>query len=337
LTWPVGSINLQRAGYLGACLATFLLVPDAAAGPDPLVLDKAISMPQVRGRVDHLGIDLSGERLFVAALGNDSVEIIDLRAGQWIGRVESLREPQGVVFMARTGQVFVANAGGGISILAGAPLRISEAIAGLDDADNVRVDSSAERRLYVGYGRALAVIDVATRRVIDRIALAGHPEGFQLDPHGARIFVNVPSASQIAVVDRDKHEQIATWRLVDAAANFPMAVDAVHRRLFVGTRRPPKLLAFDLDRGNVVATLPIGGDVDDLFYDEKRQRIYAVCGEGVVTVIEQSGVGDYRRVGEVRTAPGARTGLFAPERDALYVAVPARATSPAEIRVYATR
>ena len=152
-----------------------------------------------------------------------------------------VREPQGVLFIARTGQVFVANAGGGVSILAGAPLRISEGMTGLDDADNLRIDSSAER-LYVGYGHALAMIDVAGRRISDRIALAGHPEGFELDPRGARIYVNVPSAGQIAVLDRDRREQIATWRVVEAAANFPMAIDAIHRRLFVGARRPPQLL-----------------------------------------------------------------------------------------------
>jgi len=329
-------MNLEHLGCLGAILATLLLVPDGASGQDPLVLDKTISMPEVRGRIDHLAIDPTGERLFVAALGNDTVEVVDLKAGRWIGRVESLREPQGLAYVAGVGQVIVANGGGGVSILAGTPLRISGAIAGLDDADNVRVDGATER-LYVGYGHALAVIDVAGRRVTDHIALPGHPEGFQLDTHGAKIFVNVPSAGQIAVLDRDKREQIATWRLADAAANFPMALDAAHRRLFVGARRPPRLLAYDFDSGNVVATLPIGGDVDDLFYDEKRQRIYAICGEGVVTVIQQSGVSDYQRAGEVKTAPGARTGLFAAERDALYVAVPAQGTSAAEIRVYTPR
>ena len=329
-------MDLERFGCIAACLATFLFAPGMARGQDPLVLDKTIAMPGVRGRIDHLSIDPAGQRLFVAALGNDTVEVVDLRSGQWVGRVESLREPQGVLFIARTGQVFVANAGGGVSILAGAPLRISEGMTGLDDADNLRIDSSAER-LYVGYGHALAIIDVAGRRISDRIALAGHPEGFELDPRGARIYVNVPSAGQIAVLDRDRREQIATWRVVEAAANFPMAIDAIHRRLFVGARRPPQLLVFDLDSGKLVATAPIGGDVDDLFYDEKRQRIYAICGAGVVTVIQQSGVSDYRRVGDVKTAPGARTGLFVPESDALYVAVPARATSAAEIRGYTMR
>jgi DNA-binding beta-propeller fold protein YncE len=302
----------------------------------PLELTKTIAMPGVRGRIDHLDIDLSGERLFVAALGNNTVEIIDLRAGAVSVRLESLREPQGVAFVPKTGKVFVGNGGGDVSVFSGTPLRATGKIVDLEDADNVRLDGAATS-LYVGYGRALAVIDANAHAIAARIPLAGHPESFQLEPDDPRVFVNVPSAGQIAVVDRGKREQVATWPVADAAANFPMALDAAHHRLFVGTRRPPRLLVHDTDTGKVVAALPISSDVDDLFYDAKRQRIYAICGEGVVNVIEQRDVHQYVTVGEVKTAPGARTGLFVAEHSVLYVAVPARGGSSAEIRAYAVR
>ena len=212
-------------------------------------------------------------------------------------------------------------------------MRATGTIDNLEDADNLRLDG-AGTNVYLGYGRALAIIDSGRQSVTAQVRLAGHPESFQLEPDGPRIFVNVPSAGHIAVVDRNKHEQVATWRLVGAGANFPMALDAAHHRLFVGTRRPPKLLVYDTDTGEIVAELPIGGDVDDVFYDEKRQRIYAICGAGVVNVIEQRDVNQYVAASEVKTAPGARTGLFVADRSALCVAVPARGSSTAEVRAY---
>ena len=306
------------------------------AAPESLEMTKTIALPEVRGRIDHLDIDLVGERLFVAALGNDTVEIIDLKAGRAAGRLEHLREPQGIAYVAKVARLFVANGAGGVSVFAGKPPQASGAVLSLEDADNAHLDD-ARAQLYVGYGRALAEIDTASNTVTASVPLAGHPEGFQLDTRSPRIFVNVPSAGHIAVVDRDKHEQLTTWRLVDAKANFPMAIDAAHRRLFVGTRQPPRLLAYDTETGSVVASLPIGRDIDDLFYDAKRQQIYAICGEGIVNVIKQRDVNQYASIGEVKTVAGARTGLFVAERNALYVAIPARGASTAEVRVYTVR
>jgi DNA-binding beta-propeller fold protein YncE len=309
----------------------------AAQGTEALVtLSKTIALPGVSGRIDHLDVDLSGQRLFVAALANNTVEIVDLAAERVAGRLESLREPQGVSYVPKLGRLFVANGGGDVSVFSGTPLRAGAKIGSLEDADNIRLDS-ADETLYLGYGSALAVIDAGSSKITGRVRLAGHPESFQLDVESARIFVNVPGAGHVAVVDRGKNEQIAAWPLADAAGNFPMALDAVHHRLFVGTRRPAKLLVYDTDSGKVVAALPIGGDVDDLFYDSKRQRIYAICGEGLLNIVEQRNVNEYVAAGEVKTAPGARTGLFVADRGALYVAVPARGASPAEIRAYAMR
>jgi DNA-binding beta-propeller fold protein YncE len=302
----------------------------------PVKLTKTIALPGVRGRIDHLDVDLSGQRLFVAALGNNTVEVIDLAAEKVSGRLESLREPQGVSYVPKVGRLFVANGGGDVSVFSGAPLRASAKIGSLEDADNIRLDS-AGGTLYVGYGSALAVIDAGNSKITGRVRLAGHPESFQLDVDDSRIFVNVPNAGHVAVVDRSKNEQITAWPLADAAANFPMALDGVHHRLFVGTRRPAKLLVYDTDSGKVAAAVPIGGDVDDLFYDSKRQRIYAICGEGVVNIVEQRDVNQYVAAGEVKTAPGARTGLFVADLGILYVAVPARGDSPAEIRAYTIR
>ena len=311
---------------------------DARAQPaTALELVRTIALPDVSGRIDHLAIDPVGKRLFVAALGNDTLEVVDLGAGKRIARIEHLDEPQGVAYVAQAGRLFVANGrGAAVKVYAGDTLGQFRSIDGLDDADNARYESSAGR-LYVGYGNALAVVDVKTATVIATIKLAGHPESFQLEVNGPRLFVNVPSAGQIAVVDQSKQATVGSWSLGDMRANYPMALDETHHRLFVATRRPAALLVYDTDAGKRIATVATIGDADDLFYDAQRKRIYVIGGEGAIDVVRQRDADQYERVGRVRTAPGARTGLFAADDDALYVAVPAHGAAPAEIRVYAPR
>ena len=320
-----------------AMLLTLQPIFASAQSSAPLSLAQTLPLPDVRGRIDHLAVDVEGERLFVAALGNDSVEVIDLRTAQRAQQLGDLQEPQGVAFVGKTGQLFVANGRGGrVDVFSGKPLVRVTRVDGLADADNLRYDAAGDK-LYVGYGSALAVIEPMTGKLASRIELAAHPESFQLETSGARIFVNVPSAQQIAVVDRKMGAQIATWRIGDAAANFPMALDERDHRLFVATRRPAQLLVYDSESGDRVAKFSTGGDADDLFYDAERKRLYVICGEGLVDVVRQIDRDHYESFGNVKTAPGARTGLFAPTRNALYVAVPARGSSPAEIRIYAVQ
>jgi DNA-binding beta-propeller fold protein YncE len=166
------------------------------------------------------------------------------------------------------------------------------------------------------------------------IPLPGHPEGFQLEPGGDRVFVNVPSARRVVVVDRVKRQAIAQWETPGASSNFPMALDQKTRRLFVGARSPATLLVYDIDTGKVVARLSIGKDTDDLFFDAQRKRLYVICGEGKVDVIRQETPDRYVVEGSIDTAPRARTGLFVPEEGRLYVAAPASGASPARVLAY---
>lgn len=237
-------------------------------------------MPGVKGRIDHLAFDAATHRLFVAALGNDTVEVIDTTSAAR----RSLRgfgEPQGIAHVAELARIVVANGTADrADILDAASLAPIGRMAGLPDADNVRYDS-ASRSVLVGYGKgALAIIDPAKGTLLGRIPLPGHPESFQLERNGSRVFVNVPGARQVVVVDRVKHSTLATWDVPLAAANYPMALDEEARRLFMGTRLPAALLVYDIDSGNVVARLSIGGDTDDIFFDAARKRVYVICGEG---------------------------------------------------------
>lgn len=324
--------------YLAASV-TPLLHTDAALSQarEPLEFVQSIALPDVRGRIDHLDIDVAGARLFVAALGNNSVEVIDLRAGRRSSRLEHLRVPQGVAYVPEAKRLFVASGGSGrVDVFAGNTLSPVGRVDALDDADNVRYEP-ASGRIYVGYGSALAVLEASTMQLVSRIKLAGHPESFQLESTGTRIFVNVPDERQIAVVDRKQGNVAATWELDEMRANFPMALDEAHHRLFVATRRPAALLVFDSESGKRVASVPIGGDADDLFFDSDRKQIYAICGEGVITVVQQQDADRYVAVDQVRTGPGARTGLFVPGQRTLYVAVPVQQSVSAEIRVYSVK
>ncbi|HKW36667.1 MAG TPA: hypothetical protein VJO54_02550 [Burkholderiales bacterium] len=293
-----------------------------------------IPMPGVKGRIDHFGVDVERHRLFVAALGNDTLEVLDTGARKRERSLDGFGEPQGVLNVAETNRVFVANGGKNrVDILDSESLVLLGHVNGLEDADNVRYDAQA-RKVYVGYGSgALRLLDALTGASGGDIALPGHPESFQLEKRGTRIFVNVPTAGRVSVVDRVKRTVIGGWS-VPAAANFPMALDEAGRRLFVGTRAPALLLVYDIDTGRVVARHPIGGDTDDIFYSAALKRVYVVCGEGRIDVLRQDDPDHYAFVGSVPTAPRARTGLIVTEDDALYVAAPANGAAPARVLAY---
>ncbi len=304
------------------------------SGREPLSATGVIPMPAVEGRIDHLAVDVAGKRLFVAALGNNTVEVIDISGSRVIKSITGLDEPQGIRFLPDRNRIVVANGGNGSTVFYdGTTLSVVHTAKTSGDADNVRYDSKAGR-VYVGYGNgALGSFDPDGKTLGD-IKLAGHPESFQLESAGPRIFVNVPSAGHVAVIDREKQTVSATWRVTAAGANYPMALDEANRRLFLGCRRPAKLLVYDTGSGMMITAVDIVGDTDDLFYDSAKKRLYVIGGEGFITVLEQQDADHYRQVQKMRTSDGARTGLFVPELGKLFLAIPHRGAQRAEIRVY---
>jgi len=317
-------------------LAASLVWPAATSAQTaspPLILEAKIPLGDVSGRIDHLGIDVKRQRLLVAELGNNSLGVVDLAAGKVLNRIAGLAEPQGVAYVPSSDSVFVANAGdGSVRALRGEDLNPIGRIELGDDADNVRVDA-ARNRVLVGYGKgALAVIDPVSLSKTADIGLKAHPEGFQIDETGTQVFVNVPDAREIVVIDLavGSTQSLPTQ---GAGANFPMAIDGEAHRVHVVFRSPPSLVALSSQDGHIVAKTETCGDADDVFVDHKRGRVYVSCGEGVVDVIE-SGEAGYRRLARVPTAPGARTALFVPELDRLFVAVRAGSIEPAAIWVF---
>lgn len=306
-----------------------------AADTPTLMLLQTIPLPGVKGRLDHFAIDTKGQRLFVAALGNNTFEVIDLAAGKRLQSMPGMAKPTGVLYLPEANQVLAANGDDGtLKILSGSDYKVLHNLTGLDDADNLRLDAKT-KLAWLGYGDgALAIVDPAAAKSLASIKLPVHPESFELEPDGNRIFVNLPDAKQIAVVDRENKTVLAHWPMEKFQANFPMALDAANHRLFVGCRKPARLVILDTTTGKPVTDLAISGDTDDLFYDASRKRLYVSCGEGFIDTIEQSTPDTYKHISKLATAPGARTSYFSPDLDRLYLAVPDRGPQHAGIRVY---
>lgn len=301
----------------------------------PLRPVQTIALPNVEGRIDHLAVDLQSQRLFLAALGNNTLEVIDLKAGKVIRSVKGVHEPQGVAFIPDANAVYVANGGdGNCDALAADSLAPLRTVRFSGDADNLRYDA-ATKLLYVGYGDgAIGIFEALTGKVIGDIKMPAHPEAFALEQSGPRIFVNVPKAKQVVVIDRQKRAVVAHWPITQAAANYPMALDEANQRLFIGCRGPARLLVLDTGTGKVVTQMECAGDTDDVFYDAKNKRVYVSGGEGFISVFAQLGADRYQPVARIPTAAGARTSLFVPALGRLYLAVPHRGNQAAEVRVY---
>ena len=319
-------------------LGLILLTLHVAPTQEPLVFLRAIDLPHVEGRMDHLAVDSAEHRLYVAALGNNTVEVLDVAAGSHLKSLPGFRAPQGIAVLPDIKSVAVANGqGDGLQLVSADDYRSGATIRLGDDADNVRYDASA-KRVYVGFGNgALAAIDSVTAKLLGEAKLAGHPESFQLERAGSRVFVNVPSAERIAIVDRGSMKVSATWPVTSARANYPMALDEANHRIFVGCRRPAKVLVLDSTDGRQMTSFDIVGDTDDLFYDAARNRLYISGGDGYLDVVQDEGANKFVRIAHIPTASGARTSLFAPDQGRLYLAVPHRGNQKAEIRVFEAR
>ena len=309
----------------------------AAQSPAPLSLKGQIDLPNVNGRIDHFSADVKNQRLFVSALGNRTVEVLDIKAGKRLHTIPDLAEPQGVLYDPASNRLFVACAqDGAVKIFDGTSFQLLSTVKFSADSDNLRYDSRS-RAIVVGYGDgALAFLD-STGKKTGEIPLDGHPESFQFEKTGSRVFVNVPDRKELEVVDVAKKSVAAKWPVTSALKNYPMALDEAHHRLFLGCRAPARLLVLDTETGKQTASLEIVGDTDDLFYDAAKSRVYVIGGAGFVDAFEQKDPDHYNRIAPIPTAAGARTGLFVPDWGEFFVAVPHRGEQISKILIFDTK
>jgi sugar lactone lactonase YvrE len=312
----------------------------AASSEKPLVLTEAIPLENAKGRFDHFA--MGAGRLFVAALGSNAVEVINI-GGRILDRaITGVPDPQGIAFSPETNKLFVASGRGKVYIYDGKSYDQIAAVDFQGGADNLRYDP-ATNRVYVGCGDdektgAIAMIDAATnQRLPEEYKLGGEPESFQLEKMGPNIYVNVPDLNQIVVVNRVTKE-ITHWPLGAVAHNFPMALDEADHRLFVGVHVPPRLAVFDTNSGRLVAAAPSVQDSDDLYFDSDRKRIYMPGGEGFIAAFQMTDPDHYKLIARIPTAIEAKTAGYYGKQgkgfDRFYLAVPARGGQSAEVRIY---
>ena len=329
---------IRRVCFLALVLTCALPIA-RAQGNTPLRLLQTIPLPNVHGRIDHFDADLNGGRLFMSALGNNTLEVFDLHSNQVIHTIQGLKEPQGVTYVPKSNRIFVANGGDGTCrMFDGSTYKILKTVRLSSDADDTRYDP-ATNQVLVGYGdetsAGLAFLDGTTGELVGSIKLPDHPESFQLEENGPQIYVNIPSAKNIvAVVDRSARKIVATWTLGGARDNFPMALDEGNHRLFVSCRAPAEVLVLDTESGQILARIASVTHADDAWYDAANKRAYVTGGGGFITVIEQQDANHYRRLAQFKTADGARTSYLLPQLDRLYLGVWGQGGKPEELRIY---
>jgi hypothetical protein len=331
LSRPYAFLALLLLGLtLGLTPSTGLAQRD---GDALLVLESKISLGVVNGRIDHFAFDVSRRQVFIAELENNTVGVVDLGSARLLHRISGLNGPQGVGYVASADALFVANGRDGtVRVFKGGEFTPIGRLPLGSDADNVRVDAQTSR-VIVGYGTgALAVIDPATRTKINDFALAAHPESFQISASARRIFVNLPDAQSIIVVDPETGGQVASWSTGGDRGNFAMTLDEENQCVLVVFRNPAKLSARDMRSGAVITERDTCGDVDDVFVDTKRRRVYVTCGDGFIDILNASA--DYARLARIATRRGARTSLFISPLDRLAVAARAIENEPAELWIY---
>ena len=288
-----------------------------------------------------MSVDNKRGLIFATVFGNDTVEVLQLERARRIHTITgAFNRPQAALYLPDLNRLAVSNSEDGtVKIFDGDSYKLIDTVKFPDDADNMRYDAAA-KRVYVGYGEgAIGVFDATTNKRIEDYQLGVHPESFQLEQKGPRIFVNLASINQVAVIDRQTRK-ITKWPLTEAGTNFPMALDEEHRRIFIAARRPARLLVLDMDTGKTIASLPGASDTDDMWYDATRKRIYIPSGEGFMYCYQQIDADHYKRLAKIPTAIGARTSAYAGQvgkHNSLYLAVPARVFKGAEVWVYETR
>jgi DNA-binding beta-propeller fold protein YncE len=311
----------------------------------PLQPAGVISFEGVKGEFDHFAIDLAAKRLFLAAEDQKTVEVFSLGGLQHTGSISLFARPHGLVFIPDSLQLMVADGGDGTCkfVDLSGP-KISTVVKTALRADSVAFDS-ATRTIFVANGGLVAKMDYslvtavnATRAEktfeikIDSKIL----EAMAVETAGDRLFVNLMDKNEVAVIDRVKRQILTTWPLSDAEQPSAMALDQREHRLFIGCRKPGKLLALDTTSGKTVAALPCIGHADDAYFDPVRKRVYVSGGEGAVSVYQQHGSDRYEQLEDVPTGPGAKTSLFVPELNRFFVAVPSAADGHARVLIFKT-
>ena len=325
-----------------------LLVPILSIhGQDkpPLKLIQEIRLPNVKGRIDHMDVDVRGKRLFVAGLENGTLEVVDLKAGKWARSVPGLKAPQGVAYVRSLNKVFVANENDDtLKVFRGDTLDLLNTIRLDLGANRVAYDPHT-KKLYVGYGGASAkkdhgevgVIDAENDKHVGDIQIGVRPAEILMDKSGQTLFVFDSVGNKIHVIDARKSQVLSTWP-VSGQRPGDGAFDEATHRLLIGIRTPPAMIVMDATSGKEVANLPTVEGMDGVYFDAPHKRVYVSGGRGFdvgsVFVYQQHDADRYTQIAKIPTRPGAGTSFWSPELNRYYVAAPANGKEEAAILVF---
>jgi DNA-binding beta-propeller fold protein YncE len=314
----------------------------------PLRLVQTISLPGVSRHWDHFGVDLKSNRLFVTSENEAVVEVFDLKTNKQIHTITGLKGPHNALPLPDLNQIFVTD--GEASELKVYNYKTLELMGHTElsiDADPIVFDPATKYLYIVNGGREaktpyclISIVDTATGKKLEDMKLdTNRLESMALEKSGPRLFVNMATANQIGVVDRQKRALVTTWPITAGLENVPMQYDESTHRLFVATRKPSRLVVVNTDTGKEVTSLPTADSVDDLAYDPALHRLYVPGGNlggavGAVTVIHQTDADHYEVIGNVPTKPGARTARLVPELNKYYVSVSTKDPQEAQILVF---
>lgn len=308
---------------------------DPGYGQSLLKFEKEISLPNVNGRIDHLDVDLQHQIIYVAALDNNTVELVDLQKNTVLQTITGLSEPQGVAYISKHHEVFVANGGTGECVFYDS--NTFKKIASVkydDDADDVRYDAEHDL-VYVGYGNGgIGIINAASHQKLSSISLPSHPESFQLDTRQQRLWVNLPGSGMVGVVDIKSRKLIKQWKRLLPRANFPMAYDSIQHRIMIGYRVPATLKVLDSNTGEELFSSGMVGDVDDFYWDDKAKLLLISGGAGSINIFKQISSKQYKEAANIATRHGARTSLWIPQLRLFILAARAAGGKPASLLIY---
>jgi DNA-binding beta-propeller fold protein YncE len=331
------------AALLAQVPVTVLTMP--AQDKEPLHLVQTIPMPNVKGRIDHMDVDVKGKRLFVAGLENGSLEVVDLEAGKWLKSIPGFKKTQGIAYVPSLNKVFVASGDDGmLRVFRGDTLDLLDAIK-LDLGPNRVAYDPQTKLLYVGYGGKdagkdygeVGIIDAKTDKHLGDVQMEAHPAEVLLNKSGKTLFVFISTASKVQVVDTKKREVVSAWP-VSSQRNGDGAFDEKNHRLLIGTRTPPQMIALDSQTGKEVANLPTVEGMDGVYFDAALRRVYVSGGRdndvGYVFVYQQKDADHYETIGTIVTKSGAGTSFWSPELNRYYVGAPAHDNEEAAILVF---
>jgi len=316
-------------------LAMLLMARSAvAAESEALVLVKTIPLKGVAGKLDHLAVDSKGERLFVANKPNNTLDIVDLKTGKLILQIADQGKASGVAYAADLDMIYVGNGAGTCNAFNGKDFKQVFSTPA-PNADNVHFHSG-NQTVYVGQGELLSELDAKTGAVKAAIKLPGAVHGFRIDKKAGKIYTVLTKPNLLAVVDISKQEVTDKYELTLSDAGSPIAQDADNGLLFVGCpKKKPMVVVFDAKTGKEIASVEIPAGIDDLYFDKRRNRLYASCADSALVVIEKKS-DTYQITSKLETPKDSRTCVWSSGK--LYLGVPKQdGTDGPEVRIYEAR